>query len=163
MVLVVQVGEDRVDGVGDNGRRAVNTSFNILGPCPPCSPSSSLDRHNRKNGGHAQAHLHWLVAGHILRGHRHSSSVEVQANGALRQGILSHSTLSLTCPFQAVITVSLTWTVVTIIFFLLTMQLHLPKLLVDNSFHGRSNFRLQGSHSSNSFNGRHAQSTDDVK
>merc|ERR1719447_2208507 len=143
MVLVIMEGEDRVDGVSDNGRRAVNIPLNILGPCPPCSPSSSLDRDNRKNGGHAQAHLHWLVAGHILSGHRHSSSVEVQANCALSQGILSHGALSLTRPFQAVVTISLTWTVVTIIFFLLSMQLHLPKLLVDNSFHGRSNFRLR--------------------
>merc|ERR1719239_64901 len=78
-----QVGEDRVDGVGDDGRRAVNTSLNTLGTSPPCSPSSSLDGSNRKNGGHAQAHLHWLVAGYILRSHRHCGSVEVQANSAL--------------------------------------------------------------------------------
>merc|ERR1719402_1175616 len=43
-----QVGEDRVDGV-DDGRGAVTgSSFNILGPSPPCSSSSSLERGNRK-------------------------------------------------------------------------------------------------------------------
>merc|ERR1719474_458104 len=106
--LEAQVGEDRVDGVDDR-RRAVNSSFNILSPSPPCSPSSALDRGNRDNGGHAQAHLHWLVAGHILSGHRHSSSIEVQANSSLSQGILSNSALSLASPLQAIIAVRARW------------------------------------------------------
>merc|ERR1719341_1581102 len=36
-----QVGEDRVDGV-DDGRGAVASLFNTLGPSPPCNPGSSL-------------------------------------------------------------------------------------------------------------------------
>merc|ERR1719402_2212162 len=150
-----QVGEDRVDGV-DDGRGAVTSSFNILSPSPPCSSSSSLERGNRKNGGHAQAHLHWLVAGHILRGNRHSSPIEVQANSALSQGILSHGALGLTCPFQAIITVRFAGAVVAIIFFLLLVKLHLSKLPVDNSSHGGNNFRLHGRHGGNFFNRRHA-------
>merc|ERR1719391_823820 len=118
---LVPAVEDRVDGVGDEARRAVSHASNILGPSPPGSPSSSLDGGDRENGGHAQSHLHWLVAGHILCGHRHSSSIEVQANSALSQGILSHGALRLTCPFQAIITVSLAWAIVPIIFFLLSM------------------------------------------
>ena len=86
-----QVREDRVDGVGDYGRRAAcdeyqelkstehspNTSFNVLGPSPSCCPGSPLDGGNGEDGGHPQAHLHWLVARDILRSHRYSSSVEV--------------------------------------------------------------------------------------
>merc|ERR1719222_1017863 len=105
----------------DDGGGAVASLFNTLGPSPPCNPGSSLDRGNRKNGGHAQAHLHRLVAGHILCGHRHSSPIEVQANGALSQGILCHSALSLASPFQAIIAIRLAGTVVAIIFFLLPM------------------------------------------
>merc|ERR1719402_1559671 len=150
-----QVGEDRVDGV-DDGRGAVtSSSFNILSPSPPYSSSSSLERRNRKNGGHAQAHLLWLVAGHILRGHRHSSPIEVQADSALSQGILSHGALGLACPFQAIIAVRFAGAVVAIIFFLL-LKLHLSKLPIDNSSHGGNNFRLHGRHGGNFFNRRHA-------
>merc|ERR1719209_2323648 len=148
--------KDRVDGVGDEGGRAVNISFNVLCPSPPCSPSSSLDRGNRDNGGHAQAHLHWLVARHILSGHRHSSSIEVQANSSLSQGILSNSALSLASPLQAIVAVCLAGAVVAVIFFLLLVKLHLSKLPVDNSFQSGSNFRLHGGHGRDSFKGRHA-------
>merc|ERR1712010_189154 len=37
-----QVGEDRVDGV-DDGKGAVTSCFNILGPSSPRSPGSSLE------------------------------------------------------------------------------------------------------------------------
>merc|ERR1712111_283528 len=128
--LNANIGEDRVDNSHQHGRRT-GDHLNVLGPSPLSSPNSSLQREKRKNCSCTKTHLHWLEARQVLRGHGESSIGIVDAHIALSQGIFKHGALSLASPLQAIITVHLTWTVVTIILFVLR-QLHITKLLVDD-------------------------------
>merc|ERR1719173_262863 len=93
---------------------------------------AALYREERQDGGSTKSHLNRLEAGQVLGGHGDYSISVVDAHIALCQVIFSHGPLSLAGPLQAVIAVSFTWTVVTIIFFLLRHLLHLTKLLVDD-------------------------------
>merc|ERR1719430_410405 len=129
--LVPRVGENKVGCVNNGRKRTAKTSLAALHSSPPGSSCCSLNRGDRKDGGHTQTQLHRLVAGQVLRGNRHSGPEEVQAHFALSQLVLGDGALSLTCPLEAVVAVGLAGTIVPIFF--VFGQLHLSKLLVDYS------------------------------
>merc|ERR1719394_38950 len=150
--LVPHVGENRVGHVNDGRKWTAKTSLAALHSSPPGSPCCSLNRGDRKDGGHTQTQLHRLVAGQVLRGDRQGSPEEVQAHFALSQLVLGDGALSLTCPLEAVVAVGLAGTIVPIFF--VFRQLHLSKLLVHNRLN-ISRVGLQGGHGSNRVLGRH--------
>merc|ERR1719228_2630888 len=129
--LNANIGEDGVDGSHQHGRRPTGDHLDVLGTSPLGSSSSSLQREERKNSSCTKSHLNRLEARQVLCGHRDRSISIVDAHVTLSQGVFKHSTLSLASPFQAVITVHLTWTVVAIVLFILR-QLHVTKPLVDD-------------------------------
>merc|ERR1719474_1464758 len=147
-----RVGENKVGHVKDGRKRTAKTSLAALHSSPPGSSCCSLNRGDRKDGGHTKTQLHSLVAGQVLSSHRHSSPKEVQAHFALSQLVLGDGALSLTCPLEAVVAVGLAGTIVPIFF--IFRQLHLSKLLVDNRLN-ICRVRLQGRHGGNRVLGRH--------
>ena len=71
-------------------------------------------------------------AGNILSGSAEGGTIEVQSHYPFGKGVLGHHALGITGPLQAVLAVSVTWDVVTIVSLLILRQFHLSKLLIDD-------------------------------